>query len=212
MSPIKRHVRRAALVLAASLAVGGLAGCARQAEFTLRQPFAPPAQQNLHLTGQWAYTSARATGQSTALSFALPGAVDGPRAFVVYIATPRATGDFPVAVTAPQAARGFLIQELGTLAGRSDLVSGTARLHDVLGAPRVKKLDLDVHTADGAALHGTAWVEELPREMNVFEREFSADIAQLMSTAPELASDEMPLEPGDATPEDAAVTPGAAAP
>jgi hypothetical protein len=180
---MSRSVRRSKLCPGsfAAILVGlfVLPGCGPSTELTLHQPFAPPAQQNLKLTCERAYHATTAEMQTSMLAFPLPGAVDGPRTFVLYISAPNRAGQIHVAPHDPQGARGFLIQELGALAGRSDFSVGTLRYHKVLFAPRLRRLELDIRTEDGAEITGRATLEEFPRAVETFEREFAADIASL---------------------------------
>jgi hypothetical protein len=154
------------------------------AEFVLHQPFAPPSQQTLKLTCERAYHASSGDTQTCVLAFPLPGAVEGPRAFVVYISSPNRTGRIAVAPHDPQGARGFLIQELGALAGRSDFAEGTVRYRKVPLAPRLRRLDVSVRTQDGAEITGQAILDESPTGVESFEREFPADVASLSTSQP----------------------------
>jgi hypothetical protein len=167
-----------------------LAGCGPKAELVLRQPFAPPSQQNLKLVSQRGYHTGSGDQQACLLTFPLPGAVDGPRAFIIYLAAPSRPGKLAVAPDDPEGVRGFLIQEVGALAGRSDLVAGTVSFREVLLSPHLRRLDIDVRTEDGAEIAGRAVLEELPREVQAFEREFAADIARLSPAQSQPASEE----------------------
>ncbi len=172
---------------APGLLAGGLwllAGCSPSAEFVLHQPFAPPSQQTLKLTCERAYHVGAGDTQTSVLAFPLPGAVEGPRAFVMYLSSPNRTGRVAVAPHDPQGARGFLIQELGALAGRSDFAEGTVRYRRVLLAPRMRQLDVSIRTQDGAEISGQAFLEESPTGVESFEREFSADVASLSTSQP----------------------------
>ncbi len=160
-----------------------LAGCTPHANLVLHQPFAPPSQQNLKLTCERAYHATRADTQTSVLAFPLPGAVDGPRTFVMYIAAPSRVGRIAVTPEDPEGGRGFLIQELGALAGRSDFAEGTLQYRKVLFAPRLRRLDVDVRTEDGAQITGRAYLEEFSPAVESFEREFAADVASLLSAA-----------------------------
>jgi hypothetical protein len=181
----------------ASVAAWGLllAGCAPSAEFVLHQPFAPPAQQILKLTCERAYHAAAGDRQTSVLAFPLPGAMEGPRAFVIYLSSPNRMGRVAVAPHDPQGARGFLIQELGALAGRSDFAEGTVRYRRVLLAPRMRQLDVDIRTQDGAGISGRAYLEESPPGVESFEREFSADVASLAASQPTPAGSTDEAEP-----------------
>jgi len=173
--------------LAASLSGAGLlllAGCSPSAEFVLHQPFAPPSQQILKLTGERAYHAGEGETQTSVLAFPLPGAVEGPRAFVLYLSSPSRMGRVAVAPRDPQGARGFLIQELGALAGRSDFAEGTVRYRRVPLAPRMRQLDVNIRTQDGAEISGRAYLEESATGVESFEREFAADVASLSTSQP----------------------------
>ena len=176
------------------------AGCAPNVELVLRQPFAPPAQQNLRLTSDRGYHAVADDRRACVFTFPLPGAVDGPRAFVMYLSAPKELGVLPVAPEGPRGVRGFLIQELGALAGRSDLVGGTVRYRKVFLAPRLLRLDLHVRTDDGAEIVGRAMVEEAPRAILVFEREFAADVARVTPPTTQPAEEEAETPPALTTP------------
>jgi len=180
MSGRPRCIRRGWII--PGFAFAGLAllvGCAPNAEFVLHQPFAPPSQQHMKLTCERAYHCANGDAQTSVLAFPLPGAVDGPRTFVMYIAAPNRLGQITVVPQDPQAACGFLIQELGALAGRSDFAEGTVRYRKVPLAPRLRRLDVNVRTQDGAEITGRAILETSPTAVESFQREFAADIASL---------------------------------
>lgn len=181
-----RAARRGGILVLAALTAG--AGCARKADFTLHQPFAPPAQRNLKLVSESAFYAPGAERCAYALTFPLPGAADGPRAFVVYLTAPGDVGRWPATPEDAQAVRGFLIQELGTLAGRSNFVAGTLDVRKVLLFPRLRRLDVNLRTDDGAEFSGRGFTEHLPRGVQAIEREFAADVALL--TPPSADSDE----------------------
>ena len=187
-----RNLRRSLRwMVPALIGFGLLAGCSPSAELVLHQPFAPRSQQVLKLTSERAYHAAAGDTQNCVLAFPLPGAADGPRAFVLYIAAPNRTGKIAVVPHDPQGARGFLIQELGALAGRSDFASGTVRYRRVPLAPRMRQLDVDIRTQDGATISGRAYLEDSVPAVESFEREFSADVASLTPTpAPADAADD----------------------
>jgi hypothetical protein len=180
----RRAARPLCQVLAGVIGLGLLAGCTPSAEFVLHQPFAPPSQQVLKLTTERAYHAGTRDTQNCVLAFPLPGAVEGPRAFVMYIAAPNRTGTIAVSPHDPQGARGFLIQELGALAGRSDFAAGTVRYRRVPLAPRMRQLDVDIRTQDGAEIRGRAYLEDSVPAVESFEREFSADVGSLSTSQP----------------------------
>lgn len=195
MNRVNHGILPRVIGLGVLLAAVPLAGCARQAGIVLQQPMAPPSQQSLKLTSDWAYRAVDELHSALALTFPLPGAAGGPRAFVLYVSAPdgRQVAFDP---QAPDGARGFLIQELGALAGRSDFVAGTLRVRPVLFSPRLHRVDLNVRCDDGTEISGTAIVEDVPRQVQIFEREFAADVARLsISDLPQAASSEEPEEP-----------------
>jgi hypothetical protein len=183
------------ILIAAGLALAS--GCAPTADLVLRQPFAPPAQQNIKLSCERAYHVASGDVQTSVLPFPLPGAADGPRTFVVYVTSPNRVGKIAITPHDAQGARGFLIQELGALAGRSDFSEGTVRYQKVLLAPHLRRLELSVRTEDGAEITGRAIVEESPRAVETIEREFAADVAGLAPPADEEAGTSDESEPAD---------------
>lgn len=156
-----------------------LAGCGRSGEFVLHQPFAPPAQQDLELVRKWAFHALEGDRRACFLGFPLPGAKDGPRTFVLYVSSPDELGELSVDPDDPQGVQGFLIQELGHLAGRTDFVSGTVRYRKVWLRRNLCRLEVDVRCADGTEITGQACLERKPREMRAFERRFAADVAEL---------------------------------
>jgi len=162
-----------------------LSGCTRKAEFTLRQPFAPPAQQNLKLLSDSSFCALEGERATYAFSFPLPGSEAGPRAFVVYLTAPPRPAKVAADPADPLGVRGFLIQEVGALAGRCDFVHGTLEVRSVPMAPRFRRLSLRLQTEDGAELVGHAVVENLPRAVQTMEREFPADVASVLPTQPE---------------------------
>ncbi len=170
-----------------------LTGCARKAEFTLRQPFAPPAQRNLKLLSDSSFYAVADDRATYAFSFPLPGSEAGPRAFVVYLSAPTRPPKVAADPADPLGVRGFLIQEVGALAGRCDFVRGTLEARTVPLAPRFRRLRLRLQTEDGAELAGQAVVEGLPRAVQTLEREFPADVASLLPPEPPVESDE-PVE------------------
>lgn len=152
------------------------AGCGPRAEIVLHQPFAPPSQQHLQLAGDRTYFATEGNQQVWAATFSLPGAADGPRAFVLYACGPDAPGRLPVAPLEPTAVSGFVIQEVGALAGRSDFLRGTVTCHDVWLAPNLRRVDFDVWCEDGVHLTGRAVARRDPARVRTLEREFAGDV------------------------------------
>jgi hypothetical protein len=166
-------------------AIGGgillvsLAGCQRQADVTLYQRFAPRAQQELKLIGDEAYVVTSGDEQTCLLMSALPNALRGPRAFVLYFRGPNVTGRVPVDPNQSVAVRGFLVQEVGALAGRTDFAAGSVTYRDVPFRPGWRNLVLDVRCEDGTEIRGKVIAESGPAEVRAYERRHAPDVATL---------------------------------
>jgi hypothetical protein len=153
-----------------------VAGCSRRAEVVLRQPFAPPSQQQMELKSRWAFSAMGDGHCRCLLGFPSPGSDDGTRDFHVYLTFPDVDRALVLARDEPDGARGFLIQEIGLLRGKTEFTDGTVRCRRVFLYPRLRRLDLDVRCADGASVSGKAYVEIDEREMHRFEQDFAADV------------------------------------
>lgn len=126
--------------------------------------------------------SAAAAGRwSCALDFPLPGSAAGPCEFHVYVTLPGPEGEYAIAPDDPHGARGFLIQDVGLLCGKTEFMSGTLRCRPVFLRPHLRRLDLQVQCADGTSISGQVRVEIDERALRKFERDFARDIAELWS-------------------------------
>ncbi len=163
------------------LVIGGLAlgGCTTRAELALYQPDAPPAQRELQLKSEWAACAPQADRLAVLLQFPLPGALDGPRDYHLYLVVPNDGGTHEVGADV----RGFLVQSVGARRGKTALVGGTVRLALVGMPPRPRSLRVALDTADGCRLLGEAMLEEQPATLRQFQRQFAGDVAALKSAA-----------------------------
>ncbi len=168
------------------------AGCAPRCELTLHQPAAPASQQNVRLTSECASEAIDGRWQTTLLSLPLPGAAYGPRAFGLYVRSPSGASSVVVDSTSPQGARGFFVQEVGALAGRSDLVAGTLQWREVPWSGGQREIELDVQCEDGTRIRGRAVLQSDPAQVRAFERQYSGDIATLTSHATTAPASEAP--------------------
>lgn len=191
-------VRHPVALVGLGLHVAVVAGCASGGKIVLHQPFAPPSQQKLELASHWTYQTTEQAEFRCLLAFPLPGAKGGPRAFVVYLRGPDRPGLLPVDTDNPDAVQGFLIQELGNLAGRTDFVAGAVRLRGVWLAPARRRLDINVRCADGTELRGEAVVEVNGPEVRAFELKHAGDLALL--ERPDESTTSAPAEPRAAGP------------
>jgi hypothetical protein len=163
--------------LLAGVALTLLAGCGHRAEIVLLQPDAPPSQQHIEVDSEAAYYAPEGQWQRCMLTFPLPGTHRGPRAFVVYIWAPNTIGESAVNRIDDGGVRGFLIQEIGHRAGRTDFAGGTVTFKKVWLRPQKRKVELDVVCEDGTTIQGAAVVMEAAATLQALEREFAADVA-----------------------------------
>ncbi len=169
-----------ALILPTGLiALWALTGCAPRAELRLLQPSAPPAQRDLSLASDWAYYLDEGGRRLILLAFPLPGARDGPRDFLVFLSTPQGEGEFAVDADDPAAVRGFLIQVVGQLKGKTLFESGSVRIRHRLLERSRRELSLEVRCTDGTQLTGRALIDPDLRELRAFQRRFAGDIQRL---------------------------------
>jgi len=153
-----------------------LPGCASPGRVVLHQPFAPPAQQNLELAAAQAYYSCTCGEQALAMPFPLPGAQDGPRAFVLYLLAPDGAGTLSVDPASSNGVRGFLIQEVGALAGRSDVQAGSVTVTCDWFSRHRRRIKLDLRCEDGTVIAGQAQLRANPNEIRALETEFAGDV------------------------------------
>jgi hypothetical protein len=170
--------------LLAALALTAATGCAPRSRLELVQPFAPPSQQCVELASDWAYQAADGQRQTWLLAYPLPGSETGLRAYALYLSAPDRTGTLRVDRQAPEGMRGFLVQEVGHLAGRTDVVAGTVTCkRPMFGADR-RKLQFDLECEDGTVIRGKATVRGTPSEIRAFEQAYELDVLGLNAEPP----------------------------
>ncbi len=172
----RRRIHSMLCILSSAALLAGVLGCGSRPAVTLYQPFAAPAQRHLTLHSERSVCAAENGRHISLLRFPLPGAVDGPEAYVIYVAAPARPGRHRVDSSGPEAAHGFLIQHTGPLAGRSDLVAGTIRYRNCGDG---KQVELDVICADRTHIRGTVRTRSDRRAVDGFQRAHAADIARL---------------------------------
>ncbi len=158
-------------------------GCALRSEVVLKQPFAPSSQQELKLTSRWTFCASDAGRRNCLLAFPLPAAQDGPRDFLLYVSAPAGEGQFHVDPESSAGARGFFIQAVGDLKGKTTFTGGTIEVSGVWLRPGWRRLDLALRCDDGTEINGRAFLQEMPAEVQAFERRYAGDIA-LLTPAP----------------------------
>jgi hypothetical protein len=171
---------------------------------TLQQPAAPAYLRRVELASDWAFYRPGASPMAVLLSFPLPGTSDGPRDFHVFLALPDREGEIRVG-SDPDGVRGFLIQEVGLLRGKSRITGGRVLVNRPWNDPDVRELELDLRCEDDTLILGTASARPSASEIATFERKRAADIAALGSD-----SDVAPAGGGSAARPIAASQPGAA--
>jgi hypothetical protein len=189
-------VPRAGLLVVAALAFG----CAPRARVELRQPTAPPAQRCLNLASASSCYSTESGPRRCLLGFPLPGSADGPHDFLLFLTTPDRDGWMPIDSQDPNAARGFLLQVVGELAGKSCLASGTVRYQRVPLQSKFRKLTIDARCADGTVIRGNAYVRADVHAVRDFAWRYAADVGALDVA---LAASAPEDSPDDAVPEGA---------
>jgi hypothetical protein len=197
-TPILGRSARAAALTSGIFLIGLATGCTNHHQVFLLQDFAPPSQQRLALTSEVAAQADRGTQQTCVFTFPLPGAERGPRAFVLYLRLPAGKGTFGVG---PNGVGGFLVQEVGDLAGRTDITGGTVRAKGVWLRPSRRVLELDLTCSDGSAIRGKVTVTSDGGVVRALEQEFAADVRRLDEVAEleESATDVRPTDEGGRT-------------
>ena len=117
------------------------------------------------------------------LAFPLPGANEGPRDFLLYISAPADNGDFSIDSKDARAVRGFLIQEVGELKGKTIISSGQIQVRRVWLEPHLHRLDLRLRCEDDTTIQGRAIVRDNREELRNFKHRHAADILLLEPAA-----------------------------
>ncbi|MGD8450336.1 MAG: hypothetical protein PVJ57_00830 [Phycisphaerae bacterium] len=182
---------RPILVAGLSLLLAASAGCAPRARLVLHQPTAPPAQQHLEIASDWSYCADDNGRRQVLLAFPLPGAKDGPRDFLVHLATPPGEGTYPVDEHGPGGVQGFLIQAVGARRGKTVFTGGEVCIRPAWLARHRWKLTLDVQCSDGTRIEGDAVLSPAAAEWRTFKRRYAADLAP---TATQPADEGRPTE------------------
>ncbi|MGE3180152.1 MAG: hypothetical protein AB7N71_00855 [Phycisphaerae bacterium] len=180
-------------------------GCAKSAAFRLEQPFAPPSQRVLHLDADATYLSESDGRRTIVAEFPLPGSFAGPRAFVLFIEAPRDDAALQIG-TGASATRGFLIQEIGALAGKSALQSGTFTCRPVFLSENTHDVAIDAVCVDGTRIQGTLTTKLSAARIQQFRTQFAGDIAALDAPPTEIRTDSAESEAVIETQQRAAAT------
>jgi hypothetical protein len=160
--------------------VVGVGGCAQpRAEMTLEQPHAPPSQRRLTLASDWAFVATQDARRLCLIDFALPGAVEGPRDFRVFLILPGTSNKMTIAASPAAGGCGFFIQKVGRLSGKAEFVEGTAAIDTALLRPGTRELHIDVRCADGTRIVGQARLRQSEEELRSFLQSHAADVAAL---------------------------------
>lgn len=198
MSMFAATTRNTAVIVLAGL-LQALFGCAPKAEVVLHQPFAPPSQQELKLASNWAFEAAAGGRRIWLLAFPLPSSPDGPRDFHLYLSTPDVDRgflgqDFVVDQSSSSGVRGFFIQEVGQLRGKTQVAAGQVRVSRSWLDWHRRLLEVNLACNDGTKIIGRALADPLASEIAAFERRYSGDVAALAppEDTRELAADEVP--------------------
>lgn len=156
-----------------------LPACAPRATITLDQPHAPVSQQRMELSSAWGYTFSGGGTREVLLDFPLPGRKDGPRDFRLFLQLPDGQPVTHAGRDDPSAARGFFVQEVGRMRGKTEFTGGTVGTGGVFLQPGRRRIDLQLECDDGTRIAGRAFVEENAEELRAFRRRFAADVLAL---------------------------------
>lgn len=169
------------LVLLATLLTIG-AGCVSD-RIHLSQPFAPPSQMEMELAVSGAAYDDSGSRRHILLECPLPGAQRGFAAFQVFLDVPRDTPETRIDPAEPAAARGFFIQEVGRLRGKSVFTSGTIRTGRVWFKRDSIRIELDLGDAFGMRLTGRARLRADALRLQQYRLRRAADISLLSPNA-----------------------------
>ncbi|RMF81928.1 MAG: hypothetical protein D6744_06585 [Planctomycetota bacterium] len=158
------------------------AGCAAD-RIHLSQPFAPPSQMEMDLAVSGAAYDDTGARRHILLECPLPGAQTGFAAFQVFLDVPRDTPEARIDPTDPAAARGFFIQEVGRLRGKSIFTSGAIRTGRIWFRRDILRIELDLSDAFGMRLIGRARLRPDALRLQQYRMRRTADIALLSPNA-----------------------------
>jgi hypothetical protein len=180
-----------------SLLIAG--GCAQRSTVTLYQSFAPPGQQELRLADPRVHVRSEPGHRVIVASFSRPGSVDGSRDFVLYLVAPPREGVLLAGATPESSVRGFLIQTVGTLRGKTGVTDGRLSIRSMPWPRRERyELSFSLFCEDGASIVGRLTAQESVAEAQRFERCFAADTSEL--TGQDLSEDDAAESASEITP------------
>ncbi len=161
-----------------------LTGCAKSAvTLSIQQDHAPPSQRNMTLTSDWAFTARQDDRRLCLADCSLPGSVDGPRDFRVFVILPASVEAAEVG-RGTGAARGFFLQKVGRLRGKTEFASGKVKLRTGRFNKNQHEIELEVECADGTKISGTAKLRASDDELRVFLMQHAGDVAALDAATP----------------------------
>lgn len=149
----------------------------------IQQDHAPPSQKQMTLKSDWAFTARQDDRRLCLADFSLPGAVEGPRDFRVFVVLPGNVESAELG-QGPLSAHGFFLQKVGRLRGKTEFTGGKVRVSTARLNPRQRELELDVECADGTRISGKARLRESDDELRVFLMQHAGDVAALDASAP----------------------------
>lgn len=159
-------------------------GCASSAvTLSIQQDHAPPSQRNMTLKSDWAFTARQDDRRLCLADCSLPGSVDGPRDFRVFVILPGNVEAAEVGRGAG-AARGFFLQKVGRLRGKTEFSSGRVKLSTTRLSRNQHEIALDVECKDGTKISGTARLRLSDDELRLFLMQHAGDVAALDAATP----------------------------
>lgn len=159
-------------------------GCATSAvTLSIQQDHAPPSQKNMTLKSDWAFTARQDDRRLCLADCSLPGSVDGPRDFRLFVIFPGNVESAEVG-RGPGSARGFFLQKVGRLRGKTEFASGSVKLSTGRLNRNQHEIDLDVECADGTKIIGKARLRVSDDELRIFLMQHAGDVAALDAATP----------------------------
>lgn len=164
------------------IAFAGFAGgCLSQPSVTLYQSFAPSGQRELRLRDARVSISSKPDSRTIAAVFSRPGSDIASRDFVLYLVVPPGNGEWVADPNSSGGVRGFLIQAVGELRGKTTIAGGSIVVqrhpwpnHHEFG------IDIALRCEDETRIVGHVTADEAAYQTLLVERRYAADVVELV--------------------------------
>jgi len=170
-------------------------GCGSYAKLDLVQPQLVGPQSHVQLRSERVFWSPADGVERLLVEFPPPGASTGlPRMYLLYLRWPVGQQSPAVGQGGQAAAKGFLIQTRGRLAGLALIVGGQLTVQGTSDAPKARRrLTFDLLCEDGSRLMGRVDAQRDDGMLREFEtRRRPVDVDKLTAASPTTASSAAP--------------------